>query len=384
MMENAKKYAVVAVFGLMIFGLAIAHWLLPDREFSDTERRALAQNPTYSSEALFDGSYAAQLETYLLEQFPLRDSFRGMKTVTNLHLWKLRETNDSYDQNPTDGSWSKKSGYYYADGHLMQLDETLDETQVNFAIKRFNSLLKQHPEIANAYYAIIPDKNYFLAEKNGYNALDYDVLSALMETVKAEKIDVMSALSIDDYYVTDSHWRQERLQKVVETLCEAMDVTPAPKESYQATTLEGFSGVYADHMAYPMSEELVYLQSEATRNAVVRRFDETAFAWATMPMYDAADFDGVDPYDIYLSGAETLITIENPNATSDKHLVLFRDSFASSLAPLLVDSYAKITMVDLRYISSMAVGNFVDFEDADVLFLYSTTLLNTAGEAFRK
>ena len=383
-MENAKKYAVVAVFGLIIFGFAIAHWLLPDRQFSDTERRALEQKPTYSGEALMDGSYARQLETYLLEQFPLRDSFRGIKTVTNLHLWQLRETNDSFEQSPTDGTWSKKSGYYYADGHLMQLDETLDETQVNFAIKRFNNLLKKHPEIANAYYAIIPDKNYFLAGQNGYNTLDYDALCALMETVNAEKIDLMPILSIDDYYFTDSHWRQERLQKVAAVLCGAMDVTPAAQESYRATTLSGFAGVYADHIAYPMREDLVYLQNEAIRNARVQRLDETSYEWVSMPMYDAADFEGADPYDIYLSGAETLITIENPNATSDKHLVLFRDSFGSSLAPLLVDSYAKITMVDLRYISSLAVGNFVDFEGADVLFLYSTTLLNTAGEAFRK
>lgn len=366
-MEKAKKYAVIAVFAVMIFGLAIAHWLLSDQEFSNTERRALEQKPEFSKEALFDGTYQSELETYLLEQFPLRDGFRGIKTLTNLHLWQMRDTN----------------GYYYADGHLMELDETLDEAQVNFAIKKFNSIIEKHPEIANAYYAIIPDKNYFLAEENGYQTLDYEAMFALMENVQAEQISIAPLLSIDDYFHTDSHWRQERLQKVVEKLCESMGATAAKPESYTQNTMEGFCGVYADHIAYPMSEELVYLENEAIKNAIVQRMDDSSGAFVRIPMHDAAEFENVDPYDVYLSGAEALITIENPNATSDKHLILFRDSFGSSIAPLLTDSYAKITMVDLRYIAAMHLDNFVDFENADVLFLFSTTLLNSAGTAMK-
>ena len=38
----------------------------------------------------------------------------------------------------------------------------------------------------------------------------------------------------------------------------------------------------------------------------------------------------------------------------------------------------KITVVDIRYIQSGFVGNFVDFDKGDVLFLYSTTLLNNS------
>jgi hypothetical protein len=74
-----------------------------------------------------------------------------------------------------------------------------------------------------------------------------------------------------------------------------------------------------------------------------------------------------------------LITIENPEAASDKELILFRDSFGSSIAPLLLGGYSKITMVDLRYISTDLLDNYIDFtKGQDVLFLYSTQILNNS------
>ena len=57
---------------------------------------------------------------------------------------------------------------------------------------------------------------------------------------------------------------------------------------------------------------------------------------------------------------------------------MFRDSYASSLAPLLLSAYSKITMIDLRYITPDQIGQFVEYLDQDVLFIYSATLFNTS------
>lgn len=363
-MEKFKKYAVLAAFFAIIFGFGVAHLLCADAAYSDSERRALEQTPTLSFESVKDGTYQSALEGYLQDQFPLRDTLRGIKTLLNENLWQMRDTN----------------GYYFADGHWSQLSDKTDLSQVNYALGRFEYVLEQHPEIGSAYYAVVPDKNYFLAEKNGYETLDYDAIAACMEALNAQKIDLFPILSLNDYYQTDSHWRQECLQTVVETLCEAMGVTVAPYESYAQYTLEGFRGVYGDHTADLFhTESLTYLVNEAIEKATVSRVNEMTGAWEEIPMYDVSEFENPDPYDVFLSGAEALIRIENPNATSEKHLILFRDSFGSSLAPLLTDSYASVTLVDLRYLSANYVDRFVDFENADVLFLYSTTLLNTAG-----
>ena len=119
---------------------------------------------------------------------------------------------------------------------------------------------------------------------------------------------------------------------------------------------------------------MAYLVSGGTENALVHSIET-----GDMAVYDPAAIGNVDPYDVFLGGPQAVVTIENPNAVSDRHIVIFRDSFASSLAPLMIDSFREITLVDLRYVRSDLLGEYVDFENADILFLYSTSMLNTAS-----
>lgn len=75
----------------------------------------------------------------------------------------------------------------------------------------------------------------------------------------------------------------------------------------------------------------------------------------------------------------SLVTVENPANKNGKHLVVFRDSFGSSVAPLLAQGYEKVTLVDIRYIGIDYVSTLVDYQNADVLFLYSTSVLNNSN-----
>ena len=79
---------------------------------------------------------------------------------------------------------------------------------------------------------------------------------------------------------------------------------------------------------------------------------------------------------MFLSGSLSLVTIENPLAKEDRRLVIFRDSFGSAIAPLLISGYSEITLADIRYMHPDNLGKFVDFGGCDVLFLYSTLVLN--------
>ena len=79
---------------------------------------------------------------------------------------------------------------------------------------------------------------------------------------------------------------------------------------------------------------------------------------------------------MFLSGSLPLVTITNPVAETDRELILFRDSFGSSMAPLLVSGYRKITLVDIRYLHPDLLERYIEFDGQDVLFLYSTLVLN--------
>ena len=82
---------------------------------------------------------------------------------------------------------------------------------------------------------------------------------------------------------------------------------------------------------------------------------------------------------MYLSGAKSLLTIVNPAADSDRELLIFRDSFGSAIAPLLLENYAKVTLVDIRYLQIDILDRFLEFHGQDVLFLYSTLVLNNSS-----
>ena len=73
-----------------------------------------------------------------------------------------------------------------------------------------------------------------------------------------------------------------------------------------------------------------------------------------------------------------MLTVTNPQGQPGKELIVFRDSFGSSITPLLMEDYETVTLVDVRYINAAVLGNFIDFHGQDVLFLYSTLVLNNS------
>ncbi len=359
-MEKLKKYLVVAAMALTLVGIFAAHVVLPDGEFSSAERRKLAQLPELTMKDVFSGDYFDDLETYLLDQFPLRDGFRRLKANFQYKVLGMQDNND----------------LYYADGHLSKLDYPLKPGQAQLAIDKFNAIIASHPQMNKAYYSLIPDKNYFLAEKNGYPAMDYAALLQQAQGIHAEYIDIFPYLTIDDYYATDSHWRQEKIVDVAQTLAHAMTGIIDDVSDYRHEYRDGFRGVYHGQSALDLpGETMTILRNPVTDAAKVFSVEQNK----EIPVYNWDDFNNLDPYDVYLSGAEALLTIENPLQSNGRHLILFRDSFGSSITPLLMEYYSRITVVDIRYMASSLLDEYVDFTDADVLFLYCTSMFNAGA-----
>ncbi len=271
-----------------------------------------------------------------------------------------------------------QNGVYVAEGYAARLEYPLSEKDVNYAAKRFGYVYEQYLSGNNCkvFVSVVPDKNYFLAEKNDYPALDYaELVKLLTEKMDyAEYIDIFPLLELSDYYRTDTHWRQEKITDIAGFIAEKMGVKLSA-EYTQDKLDKPFYGVHCRQADIEITpDELVYLKSSFMDDCKVLDGETNKYT----DIYNMTLAAGDDPYDIFLSGAKSLITIENPSASADKELVIFRDSFASSIAPLLAEGYSKITLVDIRYISPQLLGRFVDFGGQDVLFLYSAPVLNNS------
>ena len=359
-----KKKIQVIIFAVIFFGISVTAWLTPDQEYSEAERRLLAKLPQFSMEAVMDGSFENGFEKYVTDQFPLRDQFRTAKALIEYKVFGKKDNNDLYE----------------IDGHVAKILWPYNAGSVTNATNKFtkvyDKLIAGTASAEKVYVSVIPDKGYYMAEAAGYPVIDYKVMfdQVAKEMSYATYIDIADDLNLDAYYKTDLHWRQEKLIPAAKTIGEAMGLKLDNLTKLEKTdALSDFRGVYYGQSALPLEAEVLsYLTSDVIENAVTYNYETNREG----RVYDMDGLTGRDPYDVYLSGSVALMTVTNPAAETDRELVIFRDSFGSSLAPLFIEDYAKITLVDIRYIQSDFLGQFIEFDGQDVLFIYGTTLLN--------
>lgn len=363
MSDKHKNLLVVTLAALMLLSFSLWAWLKTPDKSSDSERRLLAQFPALEYEKILTGRWAKDFESFTSDQFPMREFFRSIKAFSTYNLMLQKDNHNIYS----------------IDGYLSKIEYPLKHDMLEGAAKKFASIYEAHLKGTNVYFSIIPDKNYFLAQSNGYLSMDYDAFIEEMRTKAPfmKYIDIKSALSIQNFYRTDAHWSQETLEPIAKLLGNAMGVQL--DASYTLKQLETpLRGVYSGQYALPTKPDPIrYLDSTHFPSCNVTNYDTGKPV--PIGIYSFEKAKGEDAYDFFLSGASSLITIENSNASSDKELIIFRDSFGSSIAPLLVPGYKKITLVDLRYLPAKFLSKFITFKDQDVLFLYSTTLLNTSN-----
>lgn len=363
-MNKVKNIIAVLLFLTVLFSLSIICFLKPESEYSNAERRALKKLPEINAEAVISGSFMDEFEGYSQDQFPFREKFRSLKAFFNLNILRKKDNN----------------GLFIADGHISKIDEKENEYMMDYSAKKFTEIYNKYlkDNNANVHLSIVPDKNFILADKNGYPSLDYKgFISKMREKLPFMKyIDITSFLSEDDFYRTDTHWKQEKIVDIAKYLNNAMETSIS--ESYDVKTLDNpFYGVYYGQLGLNFKPDIIkYLTNDIIENYSVTYFE----TGKPQPgeLYNMEKASGKDPYEMFLSGTMPLVTIENENALLDKELILFRDSFGSSIAPIMAEGYKKVTIVDIRYIQSSFLGSLIDFKDKDVLFLFSTTLLNNS------
>ena len=255
----------------------------------------------------------------MLDQFVCREAFRGLKAWARYNLFRHKDNND----------------LYLADKHLSKLEYPLHERSISGAAEKFSRICQQYFPEAKAYYAVIPDKNYFLAEKHGYLSLDYERLVEIMQqNLSAMRyIDLFSVLGSDDYYRTDLHWSQEHLIGVADKLLAAMG-----NES-RASAQE-----YTKHALYPFCRFLL-------RAGPLQVSPDTSPISPTAPLKRRlSSITSLKPTAQYTGPKNSILSILRPFSLRSKtagrrqqsrlqqrqRLIIFRDSFGS-ISPAVID-----------------------------------------------
>ena len=354
-MNNKCRDVVVSIMFILFIGIFfIINIFKSDEKISISERRKLALKPNFTFKSVFDGSYFDEFDKYVSDQFVLRDSFRTLKAKMDV---------------------SVKGNYhnlYLEDDNLIEMEYPLNMDSVDNLINKINDIRSAYLSESNVYYSIIPDKNYFV---NGENLkIDYDYLENYMyDKLYMRYIGIFDTLDLDDYYKTDSHFMISKIDKVASRLLSGMDNDF--HKNYTIDRVGIFSGVYKSRVPISSSDDGIdVIWNDNIRNSLVYDFEKNSY----IEFYDMNKLKSSDKYEIYLGGSSPLVKIYNESASSDKELIMFRDSFGSSLAPLMVSSYKTITLVDTRYMNPSLLGNYIDFNNKDVLFIYNVSLINNS------
>ncbi len=377
----------IVLFALFIYGVMITHLLLPDREYSSSERRKLTIFSDIKPASILNFNLSQDAEKWLLDQFPLRDNWRRLSAFTSINLFRMHDYQSVFEYN----------------NRLFKQEFPLKEKSVIAAANMINDFTQNELAGLNIWYSIIPDRNAYLPENDLYLRMDYEKLNNIMRhNTSSSEIVISDLLDLTDYYKTDLHWKSAEISDVAARLAETMGQTKLSNQdsnNYISHSLKPFYGAWSgQYLLSDLSDELVWISNDRIKKARAWYHYDGKYGH----IYDTQALANPDAYDLFLGGAQPLITLSyqtsfeqtasntsqpedsHTTANSDKTLYLFRDSFGSSVAPLLLDYYDEIILIDLRYVSAENIDSLIDFKQgADVLFLYSASIQNNSEMLIR-
>lgn len=356
----------VAVAALLIAALAIALPLLPKKEFSEKERRALAPFPTLRMETLFDGRFFGAISDFYADHFPLREGWTALKATCERALGK-RENN---------GILFGRDGYLIARGEYEDLSvasENLTSIRALCGSSDAPVTVSILPRALDVLTAYLP---------RGYDASRAGEIHVLIQNTVPQNVDLMPTLRAASkygqavFYRTDHHWTTSAAYLAYAELAPSLGIEPYPAEFFtQESATNQFYGTAAARAALPdtVADEILLYRYEGDDRYTVT-VSETGTSLSSL--YDKEAAVGEDPYAVFLGGNYARLEIVDGQTPDKPMLLLFKDSFANSLIPFLALHF-QLTVIDPRYEPTGAEALLREISPDRVLVLVGADTLAT-------
>lgn len=364
--RNNKKsyYQASAVIFILFIGIFVgANLITKDKTYSETENRILATKPNFTIDRLLEGRFTSKFEDYVVDQFIGRDFFTNIKMSVDKLLGR----------NQANGVFLGKDGY------LIEDFTAPNEEAVNQNLQAIDNFSKRYKDVKQ-YMLISPTSVGILKDKLPYSAPVIDQESYL----KSYKEKLPSSIKFVDtyetlnnhkdeyiFYKTDHHWTSLGAFYSYEKLAEDMGLKKKPDDYYNVQLVSNdFFGALSSKSGYDVKEGdkvQVYIPTKNEEYIVVNYVEEQE---KSASLYSSEALEKKDNYEVFLKGNHPLVKIKT-SAKNDKTLLIFKDSYANSFIPFLINDFSKIIVVDPRYYYE-DIDKLMEQENVnEVLYLYN-------------
>lgn len=352
------------VFVVFVFGLALLGMVKASDDISVLERRTLAQRPEVSVERVFDGRFTRDYLVYLQDQAMFRDELRFIKSLVERRLLLKSENN----------------GVYVVDGAIYDKFYGIEDRYIDRAARVIDEIAASI-DSEEIYVSVIPSKAQML-DRERYLLSDQRIIAErLAQGVDASYVDLMGLATPGNehlYYATDPHWTTEGAIRGYAALAGAMGLEPVSDYEFEVATDSYIGSDYGKAASWGIGKETIYLaHNELIDGMSTCRFETLEIKRCFDSVYLREREEDLDPYDVFLGGLGPITVITNESAQSDEELVIFKDSYAHSIAPFLAQHFRQVTLFDMRFVRRELIFDNFDLDGKTVLFLYSTSVLNT-------
>ena len=367
-MINRKRKARIAnligkIFIIVLFLVLIVNVIVPDKEKSELENRALESRPRFNLTTVLSGDFMEQWEKYLSDQFAGRTTWRRVK----VGLDRLG------------GAKMENNIYIGKGGQLMENIEVPDEDQLDANMTAIQNFAQTYEDIP-VTMMLVPDAACILTDRLPAFAEveDQRQMFSMAERKLGDSVNWIDTVSILNkhkseklYYKTDHHWTTQGAFYVFQDAAQTFGIEGDVSDDFVSYTVtDSFNGVLAASSGVGLDErELIdiYVPTEGDDDVIVDYVDEGR---KTTSLYDSSKLDTRDKYGVFLGGNTSVIDIKTVS-TSQKRLLIVKDSFADCFIPFLAPYYREIVVVDPRYYSGTMDEIMDTYRITDALILYS-------------
>lgn len=356
---------------LFLVLISAGSFLVPDRDFSANENRYLAEKPEFSLNNILDCEFQDGLEEYLNDQIWGRDAWITIKTAIQ----------KAVGDTDIGGAYVGKDGYDFEKITSDDVDDKLFERNIK-QVQKFFATCSETIEPSRLSFLLVPTSGLILSDKLPENAPLFDQAAYIDRVQQGMKdyhfIDVREELLAQKdegiYYRTDHHWTSKGAFVAYEKYCKAMGLETAEEKNYTVTTVtDKFRGsLYSKILDYDSAYDSIQIYEKTGADA---SYVVTLNGEKTEGFYHYDRLEEKDKYLFFFGGnySEVAIHKEGGNAAEERNLLLVKDSFANTFAPLVAENYDNIYMIDLRYYRGDMKTYMEEKNITDVLVLYNVS-----------